>query len=392
MSRVGSFHVDFHFLLPYDAAMNESVPQDFTYLFPAIRGVQGGREYYVTMCPMAYITRLFSFPENDLPPEMRAQRVLNKGRIPAIMRYILDNLKTYVFSSLSASIDGQVTFVPAGQDQVSRKLGILSVPMNARILINDGQHRRAAIERALEENPALRYETISIVFFVDSGLERSQQMFADLNRHAIRPTKSLGILYDHRDPMARLAHELSQEVPVFRDMTEKARSTISNRSRKLFTLSSIYQATKRLLGKKDGEPVTPAEKQLAATFWTETSRQVPDWQAAAERKVSPCELRSECVHAHGVALHALAIAGSSLIATHPRNWQKKLVGLRKVDWSRSNAKLWEGRALIGGRLSKSQNNVILTANVLKKALGLPLSPSEEKVERLYAKAGRPNRE
>jgi DNA sulfur modification protein DndB len=372
--------------------MNESVPQDFTYLFPAIRGVQGGREYYVTMCPMEYITRLFSFPENDLLPEMRAQRVLNKGRIPAIMRYILDNPKTYVFSSLAASIDGQVTFVAAGQDQVSRKLGVLSVPMNARILINDGQHRRAAIERALEENPALRYETISIVFFVDSGLERSQQMFADLNRHAIRPTKSLGILYDHRDPMARLAHELSQEVPVFRDMTEKARSTISNRSRKLFTLSSIYQATKRLLGKKDGEPVTPAEKQLAATFWTETSRQVPDWQAAAERKVSPCELRSDYVHAHGVALHALAIAGSSLIATYPRNWQKRLAGLRKVDWSRSNAGLWEGRALVGGRLNKSQNNIILTANVLKKALGLPLSPSEEKVERLYAKAGRPNRE
>jgi DNA sulfur modification protein DndB len=370
--------------------MNESGPQDFTYLFPAIRGVQGGREYYVTMCPMEYIPRLFSFPEHDLPPEMRAQRVLNKGRIPAITRYILDNPRTYVFSSLTASIDGRVTFTPSGQGGVGQKLGVLSVPMNARILINDGQHRRAAIERALEQKAALRHETISIVFFVDSGLERSQQMFADLNRYAIRPTKSLGILYDHRDPMARLAHELSQEVAVFRDMTEKAKTAISNRSRKLFTLSSIYQSTKRLLAKKDGQPVTPEEKGLAVSFWTEVSRHIPDWQAAVDRKVSPCDLRSDCVHAHGVALHALAIAGSSLIATHPRHWQKKLAELRKVDWSRSNAKLWEGRALVGGRLNKSENNVILTANILKRTLGLPLSPGEEKVERQYAKAERPH--
>jgi len=371
--------------------MNEPMPQDFTYLFPAIRGVQGGREYYVTMCPMEYIPRLFSFPEADLPPEMRAQRTLNKGRIPAITRYILDNPRTYVFSSLTASIDGKVTFMPIGQDQVSQKLGILSVPMSARIVINDGQHRRAAIERALQQRPALRHETISIVFFVDSGLEHSQQMFADLNRYAIRPTKSLGILYDHRDPMAKLAHELSQEVGVFRDMTEKAKTAISNRSRKLFTLSSIYQSTKRLLGKKDGDPVTPAEKELAVSFWTEVSHHIPDWQAAVDRKVSPCALRSGYVHAHGLALHALAIVGSSLIAAYPRAWQKKLAGLRKVDWSRSNSKLWEGRALVGGRLNKSENNIILTANVLKRTLGLSLSPSEEKVERLYVKSGRPTK-
>ncbi|MBN2564057.1 MAG: DNA sulfur modification protein DndB [Phycisphaerae bacterium] len=362
--------------------------QDFAYSFPAIRGVQAGREFYVTMCPMEYVPRLFNVPDTDLLPELRAQRALNKSRIPAIARYILDNPKSYVFSSLTASIDGSVVFSPSGEDQVSRKLGTLCVPMNARILINDGQHRRAAILRALEENPALRYDAISIVFFVDSGLARSQQMFADLNRYAIRPTKSLGILYDHRDPMAHLAHEVSHEVPVFRDMTEKARSTISNRSRKLFTLSSIYQATRRLLNKKDGEPVTPKDKALAVAFWAEVSRQIPDWQAAADRKLSPSELRADCVHAHGVALQALAIAGTALIAEQPRQWQRKLTRLRKIDWSRSNAALWEGRALIGGRLNKAQNNVILTANVIKRQLGLRLSPSEEKVEHLYGKAGR----
>lgn len=370
--------------------MNSTATQDFTYSFPAIRGVQAGREYYVTMCPMEYIPRLFNFPEMEIPPELRAQRTLNKGRIPALTHYIIDNPKAYVFSSLTASIDGQVLFTPASQDPLGRKLGVLSVPLNAKVLINDGQHRRAAIERALEEYPALKYETISIVFFVDAGLERSQQMFADLNRYAIRPTKSLGILYDHRDPLAKLAHEISKEVPVFRDLTEKAKSTISNRSRKLFTLSSIYQATKRLLNKRDAEQVSDEEKRLAVAFWTEVSREIPDWQDAMERKVCPSELRGDYVHAHGIALQALAIAGAALIAAQPRQWQKKLTAIRKIDWSRNNAQLWEGRALVLGRLNKAQNNVVLTANVIKKMLGLPLSPSEQTVEQLYAKTQRGN--
>lgn len=355
------------------------------YSFPAIRGIQAGREYYATMCPLEYIPRLFNLPDSELSPELRAQRTLNKARIPALAEYILDNPRTYVFSSLTASIDGEVSFTPVSDDPVGRKLGILSIPLSAKIVINDGQHRRAALERALELRAGLKYETISIVFFVDSELKLSQQMFADLNRYAIRPTKSLGILYDHRDPMAKLANEVSQEVPVFRDMTEKAKSTISNRSRKLFTLSSIYQATKRLLGKKEGESISPEEKELAVSFWEEVSRYIPDWKGAAERRVSPSELRSDYVHAHGIALQALAIAGAALIATHRNGWKRRLGGLRKIDWSRNNAQLWEGRALIGGRLNKAQNNVILTANVLKRSLGLTLTPVEEKVERLYAK-------
>jgi DNA sulfur modification protein DndB len=365
--------------------MTNVKPQGFSYSFPAIRGVQSGREYYVTMCPLQYVARLFAAAEEGLPPELRAQRTLNKARLPGMTRYILDNPGTYVFSSLTASIDRPVQFIPHGEDEIERKIGTLVVPFDAKILINDGQHRRAAIEAALEQNPKLKYETISIVLFIDAGLKRSQQMFADLNRYAVRPTRSLSILYDHRDHTARLTDYLVNEVPVFSGMTEKAKSTISNRSRKLFTLSSIYQATKRLLNVKDGDEVSEGDQKLAKEFWIEVSKNIPDWMDAKERKVAPSELRSDYIHAHGVALQALAIAGSALIKQDVKNWRNRLSGIKKIDWSRQSAELWEGRALIGGRLSKSQNNVQLTANIIKHKLGLTLDPNEEKVERLYDK-------
>ncbi|MCH7761707.1 DGQHR domain-containing protein, partial [candidate division TA06 bacterium] len=90
-------------------------------------------------------------------------------------------------------------------------------------VINDGQHRRAAIEEALHENPELGDETISVVFFIDVGLKRCQQMFADLNRYAVRPTTSLGLLYDHREEDAQIAKAIVQKVPVFADLTEVER-------------------------------------------------------------------------------------------------------------------------------------------------------------------------
>ncbi|MGO7563783.1 MULTISPECIES: DNA sulfur modification protein DndB [Rhizobium] len=47
-----------------------------------------------------------------------------------------------------------------------------------------------------------------MVLFVDRGLRRAQQMFADLNIHAVRPNSSIKLLYDHRDDLAGLTREV----------------------------------------------------------------------------------------------------------------------------------------------------------------------------------------
>src|SRR5262245_57250592 len=123
----------------------------FEYVFPAIRGLQARREYYVSMCPLRLLPKIFLFNEEELVPELRAQRTLNKSRLPDMTRYILDNRSGYVFSAITASIDGQVRFEPLGSESDSKRVGLLHIPMSAQFIINDGQHRRAAIEMALRE-------------------------------------------------------------------------------------------------------------------------------------------------------------------------------------------------------------------------------------------------
>ena len=342
-----------------------------TYGFDAIRGIQAGREFYVAMCPLKIIPKLFVFTEFDLPPELRAQRTLRKSRIPALRNYILNNPKDYIFSSLTASVDGTMKFEPAPSLGEGGKLGRLYVSMESRLLINDGQHRRQAIEEALKENPDLAHEMISVVFFEDKGLIRSQQMFSDLNKNAVKPTKSLSILYDHRDEFAKFIVAISYELEIFSGRVELEKTAISNRSIKFFTLNGIADATRKFLGIK-GRKISVDEQNKVKEFWNEMTKNIPEWQLLVQKRVTASELRKECVHSHTNLLNALGIVGNVLQNEYPSDWKQKLASLQNIDWSRSNPE-WEGKLLLRGRMLKTKLGIELAANTILKKCGIPLS-------------------
>ena len=218
-----------------------------------------------------------------------------------------------------------------------------------------------------------------MVFFLDPKLERCQQMFADLNRYAIRPSSSLGVLYDHRDELALLTKRLVASSPAFKDLVELERTTLSLRSRRLFTLSAIHHATSALLAHIESAEV--AERvEKAVDFWETVAENMEEWQLVREGKITAGEVRQDYINSHAVVLQALGRAGQTLLSQARETLKETLEPLRRLDWKRSNTSLWEGRALIGGRVSKAQRSVLLTTNVIKQHLGLDLSPEERRAE------------
>ena len=87
----------------------------FEYHFPAIRGVQAGREYYVSMCPLRVIPKIFLFNEEEVVPELRAQRVLNKAvaRLvpPGLVRETLHVAKEFVWCRTCISLYSPVCII-----------------------------------------------------------------------------------------------------------------------------------------------------------------------------------------------------------------------------------------------------------------------------------------
>jgi DNA sulfur modification protein DndB len=294
-------------------------------------------------------------------------------------RYILQNKEDYVFSALTASLDGEVCFKPLEAVRGTERVGLLHVPMDTRFIVNDGQHRRAAIEMAIRENPELADEDISVVLFIDKGLERCQQMFADLNRYAVRPSRSLGLLYDHRDEMAIVTRKMVAGSDFFRDMVEMEKSSLSPRSPKLFIFSSLYTANSALIGDLRQQS-SDSVVDLIFDYWARVAQLFPEWQLVSCREMSAGEVRREFLHSHGIALHAIAKVGHWLMRECSDDWRARLEEIGALDWSRRNTSLWEGRAMIGGKVSKAGNNLTLTVNAIKKHLDISLTPAEQRIE------------
>lgn len=348
--------------------------------FVAMQGLQARSAFYVIMVPLKFVPKFFKFNDESLPAPLRAQRTLNKARIPQISRYITENPKEYIMSSLCACVDGEVKFEPS---EISNNMGKLKISMDATVLINDGQHRRAAIEEAIKVTPYLGDETISVVIYADTGLKRSQQMFADLNMHAVRPAQSIKLLFNHRDEQTYITKTMIDKIPLFSDYTDFEKSSISHRSSKLFTFSSLHQATKELLNFKQSDISADEKINISTIFWKEVIQYIPGWLNLLEGRTSTFQLRQDYIHAHGIALQAIARVGNILLENHSDNWQSYLSKLMLIDWSRKNLALWSGRVLVAGKINKSRNNLVLVTNHLQKILGIPLSTESQRIEDIY---------
>src|SRR5437879_10197551 len=108
---------------------------------PSLLVSMGVRQYFTISLSLAEVPRLFRFNDwEQATPELRAQRVLNKSRVPDIAKYILDNEDGYLFSAITASYSAEVKFTAI--DSANPDIGTLEIELeNLELIINDGQHR-----------------------------------------------------------------------------------------------------------------------------------------------------------------------------------------------------------------------------------------------------------
>jgi len=346
---------------------------NYCYKFPVVKGIQANKEYYIAMVPLKMLNRLFPEENEFVMPEYRAQRRVNESRIPTITKYILENEDTYVFSALAASIDGEFQFIPYGDDG----LGILEVSMDAKFLINDGQHRKAAIEQALLKKPTLGDESISVVFYEDLGLKYSQQMFTDLNKHAVKTSNSIAELYDARDQLAVITRKTVEKVSFFHEYVDKEKDILGKFSSALFTLNTIYSANKRILSKNKCDKEF---EKFCIQYWNAVSENMIPWNELQNKELNKKELREHYLAVQSVMMQAFGKLGSFFYKNDTINMNTTLIALRNINWNRS-ADCWYLRVIKeNGRIINNEKAISLAANMLKISLGIKLSEYENDIE------------
>ena len=345
---------------------------DYDYIFPVVKGIQAKREYYIAMIPLKVLPELFLEQDDGLIPEHRAQRKLNETRIPTISRYILDNRDSYVFSALAASIDGRFVFEPIAD---SKDTGILKISKKTRFLINDGQHRKAAILNAIKEDPSLKEETISIVLYSDHGLQRSQQIFTDLNKNAVKTSNSISELYDSRDELAVVTRNVIWKIDFLNKYTNKEKDILGKYSSSLFTLNTFYTANKFIIGKNNAL----ACEDFLLRFWALVTEHMVQWRELQDGTRTKVDLRENYIATQNIVIQAFGRVGNYLYLNQA-GMEEHLKKIETIDWCRKS-KQWYMRA-VGkrGRIIANKKAAMLIANIIKMATNIPLTPEEHYAE------------
>jgi len=347
------------------------------YSFPAVKGLQSRSEYYIAMVPIKLLGKLFVDEQEHVDPEFRAQRQLNEKRLPDMKRYILLNLDNYVFSAISASIDGEFEFITSNKDA---NIGVLEISMDATLLINDGQHRKAALLMAFSECNELGDETISVVFYGDQGLVRSQQIFTDLNKHAVKVPNSIAELYDTRNEIAVVTREVLNGVPFLNKYTNKEKDILGKYSSCLFTLSTICNANRTILKRCTD---VSEQKEFLISYWNSVVENITLWKELENREISKIELRNKYIICQAIVIKAFGYLGKHFFENNSEEFDKQLIKLTEIDWSRNGAH-WQLRNINeNGKIIVNNSSIVLTNNYIKMVLGIPLTKDEEEKERKY---------
>lgn len=331
----------------------------------------GQTEYFTANFSLGLIDKLFTYNPDDmaeLAVEERTQRALRKGRVPEIADYILNN-DDYIFSSITVSVDAeQLEFT---ESEIDPNVGLLKLPMAANWIVNDGQHRVAGIVEAIKQRPSLRNDTISVVLLPDGGLERSQQIFSDLNRTVVKTSKSIDILFDHRSPINRITNTIVERVALFVGKTDKERVSLSVRSSAFATLSSVQVATAALLAhvaEVEFANEYDTYEAVAIEFWEHVTSLVTPWADIATGATKPSEARATYLSSYAILLAAIGAVGGTAINAGA-DWKARLAPLKEIDFRKDNDD-WQGYCMAGNEVVTRVSTRKSMAELLRWMVGL----------------------
>jgi DNA sulfur modification protein DndB len=350
----------------------------------AMRGVQAGREFYMAMCHMSFIAKHLPYPQNNVPENKLIQRHMNKARIPKIAEYLVKYYDDYVLPPIIASIDGEIEWEPLSAESENMQVGILKIPDSADLIINDGQHRCAAIQHALQQRPELKYETLGVIFYIDRGVKRARQMFSDLNGHPVRTNQNINATFDSRQYLPQLTKRVIESSALLRGRVELFASGCAIGSPRIFTISALTKSNRVLLDGIISQDIE-TDAAICSRYWTVLEENLPEIEKLVPETITAREIKENYFYPYSIALQTLAAVANQLIKESPNTWEEQLSGIQKINWRRDNNE-WEGRAMSGGRLTTGGNHPAFTKNFIKKKLGLPLSEDEKKLERQLARA------
>jgi DGQHR domain-containing protein len=358
----------------------------------ASEGRQGKHRFFTTSMRWGELDHALVFHDElgDLDEDQRMQRGLARNRLDDLRQY-LTTVDDHFFSALTLvilprSLDRGAVEGTSAEDESDwdylferdekrrpglQKTGTLHLSGDVRLFPADGQHRAMAGRTAIRDNPELAKEEVPVVLVPYDTADQVRQLFSDLNLNAKPVSRTTGLDFDTRQPVALLAKAVGAEVPLFVGRVNRVSNSLPKSSVNVITLNTLAQGTEAILKAivKETHPDVEAADldavirdfvrvhegsidRLAVQEVSSVWEVIVDVFALQWKRVldgehdAAGEIRDEFLFPHGLGWLALAQAAADLMLTYGEEWEDRFrTAVGSFDWRRE-AEVWTGMAVI----------------------------------------------
>lgn len=321
----------------------------------ADQGMQFGQPFYQALIEFGQMENFFRvFGE--------VQRNEDKRHAKQISMYVMDilnNGSVGIIPTITVNARG-----PLRYDEDERKLWL---SYETVLSINDGQHRYRAIQMAIDyfkgqiarleslspngsrrgrklsvekideltemyKEKLRELQSMSVSLFITDNVseQQEQQNFTDINKSQKKVNKSKALKYDHRDPYARLTHEIvdAWDIPLHLEV-ESDRDKLGDHDPEFTLFNTLVQMTKHFAGtdknKKDitNRVVADEVRDKMVTLFHHLTRSLPKDIANREKYIL----------ANSIVFQAIAKQARVWDTTPGINFEETVAQLAQIDWT-----------------------------------------------------------
>ncbi|MBI1903526.1 MAG: DNA sulfur modification protein DndB [Planctomycetia bacterium] len=375
---------------------------------PVVIFWQGSRLNMAGALPFAFVAmRLSAKSANKKASISETVDKMNRPEIAehaeTIKKYIIDNRsKQYILPPLTLNLQEEAKLF-TGDSASTVKTGVLVLHATTKLAITDGQHRRSAIQHALddlsgEEAQQLAKDGIGVVITSEMDSAQIHQDFADCSKTKALPPSQLAV-YDRRNPANRMVVEAEERCPLFRGKIDATSVTLGKNSTSLFLANQVRQFVKTWLtgnwqmGDDEFEKQANVICRTDETYETEFNKfldfvnylteVIPIWNeiAALQPGVESNRIKEWRQHPGYVCMSVTGLVvlgriGYELFSRRELNWRQYADKLGTIDWSKSGP-LWVGNLVREDKIVNSQRLVRDATDRVRQVMGWGKQPAEQ---------------
>ena len=393
------------------------------FTIPAMRARFGSIEYYVTTMRAEELVQKLKIP-SELPEweemtiEERFQREINYTRVKKHIAPYLVNDPDRFFGSLIVDMynsDG-IEFEPIGNfvkgvpkyyEKASEEFGVLHMEGKEILVPLDGQHRLVALRFALSGKDEKQREIPGVqpnfdvakdlvtVILVPHDEKKARKIFNKVNRYAKPTTKSENLITADDDIIAVITRKVANDL-VGERLVNYQSNTLNKKSPYFTTLSTLYDATHRILETRFGKIDTTSlpdphtcklYEEYARRQWGVVLDRFTDFQLALNDKSEVGdnrrrELREQRVSLRPIAQYAIVMAYLRLLEDELPDGDKRteeacVACLNRLPWS-VNEQLWQHVLMVGDKMVAGRTAALFASRFIAYLAGEVLDRVERK--------------